>query len=107
MMNITTKNYQEIIFSNICKETKRQTLDILLKLTSANILKPINVLGYDIDSLTYENVLRHMRVEQKIKAIKAIRVQYSSSKMLLTKAKEIVEEISYIEKIPMSNGYQE
>ena len=111
-MNITTKTYQEIvedlkeiIFSNICKETKRKTLDILLKLTSANILKSVNVLGYDIDALTYENVIGYMMKEQKIKAIKVIREKYPLI-INLRKAKEMVEEISHIEKIQMNNGYQ-
>jgi len=118
-MNISTKTYQEvieglkeIIFSNICKETKRKTLEILLKLTNANILEPVKVLNFEIDALCYENVLSYMKNEQKIKAIQEIRKQYKEqykgdTKMSLIAAKEIVEEISYIEKIPMTNGYQE
>jgi len=77
--------------------------DIMIKEKTEDCITVNNV---NIPIFLYNEVVPFMRENQKIKAIKELRRGFSPI-LGLKEAKEIVEKMSFMEKIPMASGYQD
>jgi len=99
--DIVIKNgLKDIIFNSKDIKSKETALEIFVLLNEGQV-GYYSIGNYNIPADVYEKVIRFMRQEKKIPAIKEIR---DSLRISLLDAKNLVEEISFFEKIPMIKG---
>jgi len=100
--DIIQNGLKDIIFNSKDINSKETALELLL-LSNGAKSESYLVENYRIPGNIYIETVRCMKEDNKIKAIKEIR---NGLRIGLKEAKELVEKISFVEEIPMTNGYR-
>ncbi|MCD6434973.1 MAG: hypothetical protein J7L15_01075 [Clostridiales bacterium] len=91
---------ETIVVNSIDKESRRTAHKAALFMLNSKHFHMVS--GKRIADDLYKEVIFYIMQEMKIKAIKRVREDMDTD---LRESKELVEQISFIEKIPMVGGY--
>jgi len=93
---------KEIIFESQENNIKEVALQLFVEIKNVAYKEDVIIKNVTIPASEYLYIVAAMREEKKILAIKILK---NATSLGLKESKELVEAISFIEKIPMINGY--
>ena len=97
------KGLKEIIFESQENNIKDIALRLFVEIKNITYKEDVIIIkNVTIPALVYQDTVAFIRDEKKIQAIKEIK---TATSLGLRESKELVEAISFIEQIPMINGY--